>query len=494
MELIQNRYERYHVLPQVELQREVAAEVIVPDTQADVYSILTSFARCQVKQKMVRKDHVFIEGIVEMEALCQGEELDWQRVRGSVPFSLELDVQGCNEDCPIPLHLEVLRCEAQIRNPRKLMLQAQLGVYLQPFSKTQLLVSENVTGEDAEGLQAQCGGFELEIIRFVTEKKLIVADEVQTVASGQLVHYTIDWSQEEQRILSGKVMLRGNACVRVSYVKDEQILQQEYQIPFSQTVECEGVEPGDTVVIEYHTLQSQITMLEGETSVISCSLTGSATVCVLKKMQFQILQDFYSIHYESDCKKEGLYCPAWKRLERMVPVEEICQPQERAVRVLDCRTRARGFSDENGRMGGIYTMNILYCSQQGQLHSVEHSIKVLCEEATSAEQLVVKAGWKDLSAQAMDGVLRIQFTAILKGQGLMEQPCEQVVSCSLEKSKRKLRPSEGTLILRAAEEGETPWSIAKQYGTRSADVLKANGLSENCNLTPGQLMIIPFVN
>jgi len=494
MELIQNRYKRYHVLPQIELQREVAAEVIVPDTQADVYNILASFARCQVKQKIIRKDQVFVEGVVELEALCQGEEADWPRVRGSVPFSIEIDVKGCSEESTIPLFVEVMRCDAQIRNPRKLLLQAQLGVYVQPFSQEPLLISESIGSEEEDGLQSQCRAVELEIIRFVTEKKLIAADEVQTGASGQLIHYTVDWVEEEQRILSGKVMLRGNACVRVTYVREEQILQQEYQIPFSQTVECEGVESGDTVVVDYHTLQSQVTMLEGETPVISCSLTGNVTVCVLKKMQFQILQDLYSTRYETECRKDHLSSPVWKHVERVVPVEEICQPQERAVSVLDCRARARGFSDENGRMGGIYTVSILYCGQQGQIHSIEHSIKVLCEDAASIKQLVVKARWKDLSVQVMDGVLRIRFTAILKGQGLAEQPCEQVVSCSLDKSKRKLHPPAGTLILRAHEEGETPWSIAKQYGTRSADILKANGLSETSNLTPGQLMIIPFVN
>ena len=71
MELIQNNYDQYTLLNQAEQLREVAAEVIVPDTQADVYSVLTSAAQCQIKQKTVRQDAVVIEGVVEIEALCQ---------------------------------------------------------------------------------------------------------------------------------------------------------------------------------------------------------------------------------------------------------------------------------------------------------------------------------------------------------------------------------------------------------------------------------------
>ena len=74
MELIQNSYEKYTVLPMAEQQKEVSVEVIVPDTQADVYSVLTSFAVCQVRQKTVRKDCVVVEGVMEMEAFCQEEE------------------------------------------------------------------------------------------------------------------------------------------------------------------------------------------------------------------------------------------------------------------------------------------------------------------------------------------------------------------------------------------------------------------------------------
>ena len=99
MELIQNQYDQYTLRAQTEQQREVSAEVIVPDTQADVYSVLSAAALCQIKQKTLRRDTVAVEGVVEIEALCQEEQEDrWQIVRGSVPFSQELEVPGCTED------------------------------------------------------------------------------------------------------------------------------------------------------------------------------------------------------------------------------------------------------------------------------------------------------------------------------------------------------------------------------------------------------------
>ena len=154
MELIQNNYDQYTLLNQAEQQREVAAEVIVPDTQADVYSVLTSAAQCQIKQKTVRQDAVVIEGVVEIEALCQEEEPDrWQCIRGSIPFTQEIQAAGCREDSIAQLRLEVLRCDAQIRNPRKLQLQAQLGALVQVFQKSRFVVTESAGGSEQEDVQ-----------------------------------------------------------------------------------------------------------------------------------------------------------------------------------------------------------------------------------------------------------------------------------------------------------------------------------------------------
>ena len=47
-------------------------------------------------------------------------------------------------------------------------------------------------------------------------------------------------------------------------------------------------------------------------------------------------------------------------------------------------------------------------------------------------------------------------------------------------------------MLRTVEMGETPWSIAKHYGSRVGQILSANKLEADAKLTPGQLMIIPL--
>jgi len=493
MELIQNSYEKYTVLPQNEQQKEVSMEVIVPDTQADVYSVLTSSAVCQIKQKTLRQDCVVVEGMVELEAFCQEEEEDcWQTIRGSIPFAMEIEAPGCREDGIAQLRVEVLRCDAQIRNPRKLQLQAQVAAYVQVYQKEQLVVTENAAGSEEEDIQTLCDTVEIDVLRMVAEKKLVAADELQIGTTGRLLHYTVDWRQEEQRVLSGKVMLRGSAVVQTVFFREGQLRQQEFQLPFSQVVECEGMEPGDVVSADYQLLQSQVTLLEGENPTISCSLTGCVTACATRRTRLPVLRDLYSTRFQTTCHCEQMVCPTWKGFESTIPAEDICQPQEAAVSVLDCRVRARGFVDDRGCMGGIYNFRILYCCAAGRLHCAEHTVKVVGQDVVDAKQLSVRAGWQNVTAQTDNGALYIRFTAILKGRGLVQQPCMQVSHCSLDTEKRRVVPPAGTLVLRTVEEQETVWSIAKQYGSRTIQILEANNLEASSRLVPGQLMMIPF--
>jgi hypothetical protein len=119
-------------------------------------------------------------------------------------------------------------------------------------------------------------------------------------------------------------------------------------------------------------------------------------------------------------------------------------------------------------------------------------MKVVGHEPVDAKQLTVRAGWQNVAVQADNGAIQIRFTALLRGRGLVQQPCIQVSRCSLDAEKRRAVPPAGTLVLRAVEEQETVWSIAKQYGSRTRQILAANDLEASSRLVPGQLMMIPF--
>lgn len=491
MELIKNHYDRYVLLTQTEQTREESAEVIVPDTLADVYGVLTANAVCQIRQRSLKKDALLVEGVVEMEAVCLTEEETCQFVRGSIPFSQEYALPGCTAEDVAELHLEVVRAEALLRNPRKLQLQTQLSMQARLYQRQQLTLSEGLQGKPEEGMQSLTEQVELEVLCAVTEKKITASDEVRLNVTGRLLQYELEWRQEEQRILTKKLMLRGNVCLRAVLLEGQETRVQEVLIPYSQVLECESAESGDTVTVEYQTMQSQVNLLEGEMPVLSCNITGCAWAKVVRKRRFSVLQDAYSTGFESECQTEALNCPALRQTETLIPVNEVFAPEEAAMRIVNCRWCARGSAGE-GKLLGTYSFRILYCCSRGKLHCAEHTLTVESEESVCLEQLSVRACLRELLCQAeSDGRISLRFQALLQGRGQICSGCRQVSACSLEREKPRSLPPAGTLVLRSAEPRETVWSIARQYGARTDEILSANRL-EDGGLTPGQLILIPF--
>lgn len=491
MELLKNSYDRYVLLTQTEQTREESAEVIVPDTLADVYGVLTATSVCQIRQRSLKKDALLLEGVVEMEAVCLTEEESCQFVRGSIPFSQEYALPGCTSEDVAEIHLETIRAEALLRNPRKLQLQVQLFLQARVYQRQQLMLSEGVHGSPEEGLQALTEQVDLEVLCAIAEKKINASDEVRLNVTGRLLQYDLEWRQEEQRILTKKLMLRGNVCLRAVLFEGQETRVQEVLIPYSQVLECDNAENGDLVSVEYQTMQSQVTLLEGEMPMLSCNITGCAWAKVTRKRRFAVLQDAYSTGYESECQTETLNCPALRQTETLVPVNEVFAPEEPASRIVNCRWCARGSAGE-GKLIGNYAFRILYCCSRGKLHCADHAITVEAEETACLEQLSVQACLRELICQAeSDGRISLRFRALLQGKGQICSGCRQVSACSLEKEKPRCLPPAGTLVLRCAEPRETVWSIARQYGARTEDILSANRLEEG-KLSPGQLILVPF--
>ena len=148
---------------------------------------------------------------------------------------------------------------------------------------------------------------------------------------------------------------------------------------------------------------------------------------------------------------------------------------------------------EEGKLRAELLFRVLYCCPMGRIHCTEKGIRVLSDQAPCAEKLCCRVQVEQLSVQpAGDGKIDLRCTVRLRGWGEVKQSCGQVCACTLDREAPRELPPPGTLVLRTVEPQETPWTIAKAYGSRPREILEANHLDPGGALTPGQLVMIPF--
>ena len=74
--------------------------------------------------------------------------------------------------------------------------------------------------------------------------------------------------------------------------------------------------------------------------------------------------------------------------------------------------------------------------------------------------------------------------------------CMETLSCDCLTSLHASLPESGetdvpALVLRALDEGQSLWDVAKRYRTTVEEIISANELAENAALEAGRLLLIP---
>ena len=139
---------------------------------------------------------------------------------------------------------------------------------------------------------------------------------------------------------------------------------------------------------------------------------------------------------------------------------------------------------------GSFYFTVWYETVTGKVQQLCRRISV--ETALAADGAVRAEGRQVSVTVDAVGNLQMDFCAVFIACTAQKTACRQILACMLDKRKTRKPLRQASLILRAVEEGETAWSLAKQYGTTQQAILAANRLAEGDTLVPGRVAIIPF--
>lgn len=133
---------------------------------------------------------------------------------------------------------------------------------------------------------------------------------------------------------------------------------------------------------------------------------------------------------------------------------------------------------------------VLFGIKQGGMSSLHHKMTVSHVIPVSDHWEYECDVWvsRPRTAVAVDGGLEISFTMEFSWAALEEGMMEGIERVMVEEVKEEKRAP--SVIVRAVQEGECIWDIAKAYRTVTADIIRANALSSD-EVYSGQMLMIP---
>lgn len=479
------------------VSQEETGEAIVPDSCPDVARTAGCFGTVVLRSKDCREGSVVLSGGIHAFALIVPE--DGSQVRAVpvyLPFTQRVDVPGATGGSRVVYTPRLRALDARLINSRKVLVRADLSARVEVYEPEELTVSAPV--DCPPEVQLHRVTMPVTLTDQMTEKSFQLSEDLELPGGVPACEALLKWScalrVAEQRVVGERVVFRGSAEVRVLCRAPEGTLfRHEFSVPFSQFADLdrEGGEEAPRVVLVC--TGAELTP-DGQEPTRRFLLTLDLLAqCVTQtRTELEFVDDLYATHGEAKLQTELIGGTGMLDVQQMH--ESVCASVPGECReVLDAtvlfawpEVRREG---EQVRVDAGANVTLLTLDENGQLQCASAQVQAQCATtlaqhcdatadcAPGGEVYCVPGGE---GAEARFGV-DITITSAASCQALM------VTGAELHENADE--PERPSVIVRAVEDGQTLWSIAKACRTSVSAVQSANALDDDP--PEGTLLLIP---
>ena len=481
------------VASQVQNQ-EQTQEVRLTESMPDIGNVLGAWGQVLIRGKEWRTGEMGISGGVLAWVLYAPEDGTGVRsVETWIPFQMKWDLPPTQRDgsiCVLPLLKAV---DARSTSARKLMVRASvsiLGEALEPIEPEVCC-----PGQIPEDVQLLKKSYPSELPVEAGEK-LFQMDEELTMPGNlpqvqQILRYSLTPEVLEQKVMAGRLVLRGKADLHLLYTDPDGAVQSwDYEIPFSQYTELD----------KDHSANAQgwvMVILTGmeldpmEDHKLSVKASMAAQYVIYDRVMLEMVEDAYSPVRPVEVQKRSWMGPV--RLDdRRETMHIQHEAKAEASKILDvCYLPEHPMprsSDSSVQMQMPGQFQVLYYDMDGNLQSLltraEAEYQIPSDPNNSVFGYLQSAKWQaSLAADTINLSVNVDVETSVFTQEGMEMVCGMQIGEIAQPDGN--RPS---LILRRAGDASL-WEIAKECGSTVDAILKVNQI--DAEPESGRMLLIP---
>jgi len=328
------------------VEQPLECDVLLPDYCPDIQKIL----RCEVSPSLlsapVSGEKLTVDGMAVVHLYYLSEDGCLRHAEYKIPYTktIELRSSPASPSVHVTQSIDYFNCRAV--SPRRLDMRGAVSIQARVSS---LCEEQIVCGADGAGMQFCSDRAENTVLLPQSARQLSVREELELgygkPAIGNIIRYTASADVSDYKVISGKVVTKGELSVRIIYQCEEdpkQLELMEYAIPVSQVVDVEGVDEECVCNVWYDVCGLDVSPKrngDGENRVFALEAAVNACVCAHRRVELDTCCDCYSTLYE--CKQSQKQLPFLKLLD---VVSETCTSKES----IDLPPTAFGTSSTSG--------------------------------------------------------------------------------------------------------------------------------------------------
>lgn len=480
---------------QVHTQEQIQ-EIRLPDAYPDIGRILGCWGKVLIRGKEWRSTAMAANGGVMAWVMYAPEDGTQSRIVDVwIPIQCRWDFPDAMEDGSMTLLPVLTNLDARGVSARKIIVRCGVDTFAQAMSRATLELAE--VAEIPEDIQLMRKYYPVELPVEAGEKQ-VQLEELLSIPENlppihKIVHYDMMPTVSEQKVLSNRLVFKGQMLVKLAYMTEEGTIHDwETELPFSQYAELDRDHSSNATAWVMPLMTAmEIEMDEMNQMQLRAGLAAQYTI--FDRAIVDVIEDAYSPRRSVTPKIEQLQLPS---LLDSAQLELIAQAplQDDINQILMVTPYSKYPSvrfDGDSRITKLEgQMQLLLHNEEGQMYSDSAAFDATVPFPSAAENQV--SLWLGMPTKpeiipGTDGAtLRSTFPAsaqIYNGQSL-------AMVTELEIGEQYPEdPDRPSIILRRVGQ-EDLWTLAKRAGSTVAAIRQANQLEDEPE--DGQMLLIPL--
>ena len=481
------------VLSENSLDIPFREEYLIPDTQPDVYDVLSVDTKVYVLNREVQSDRILLEYEVECNVMYLAREEEGLGINSVVykeKNSSFIDIAGAEHSMMCDMECDLEHIDANIINERKIRVEGKLRTKYRVYKEEKIDVVKELDGLGDLQIKRKPESIEKNITNMVCSMsgELPINVGMDKPQIGKIIKCGYMLHRQEIKLGEDKVQASCLAKINVLYraYDSRDVVALEEDLYLSNDEEVVGVN-SDMNCNGYFEIKGHDVKISqndlGESRIIDVNLSVDANVAISKLEFAEAVEDLYS------------------PTQNIMPLKEVCKinmcvsenSNESVIKgkIVDMESY---FMDQKVVIKGNLAVESIYktTDEDKGLNKVSGEIpfEVALDMPNSQSGMTfdTKANLEDLQCSIEGNSLAVK--AVVYFYGKCSDVFDKEYVKDIEQNDDTVE-KKSSITIYTIQKGDTLWSLAKKYKTTIDTLVKLNDIEDPDSIYAGDKIMIP---
>lgn len=471
---------------------DVSSDIVVPDTKEDILRVIMTNADYKIRSKDVESGRVVVHGELNVTAVYVPESgAGLCTLSTDIPFECEFEVNSADSGCVAVAWLCIKSVDTRILNPRKVMINAQVGVSQKYYCNCDFSWY-TAPAEAPKNTFFKKSSADIRLINLVTEKTFSIENDfaAQGIDDGaQLIATPVSFCTDSAEAVGSKLIVKGHADIKAVFCSGANIQTAETTQSFSQIFELPERDIAPDYTVSILPTGDFFELNDGK---ISFEIHAVMQIVCTETKQIDFVEDAYVCGAETTLDEEDKAVCISERTLCQTESAQLTQSADFDIKKVLYMSGVVGTPKvADGELTVPLTVEAVCTSVEEQIRSLKLHGSASFELETEANEVIDNISAYISSLRSNINGRDLTVTAAVTAQVQLKQSRTLQIVSSITVNEPEASAPTPSVYMCMAQTNDL-WDIAKRYSSDIDLIIALNELDEDSDIS-GRLLIIPRI-